>query len=261
VLGGWRVDNASPDYGFSFPREIVLSGWLGGALQWHVAAMWIIVVNGLVYLTFVYLHGEWRDLVPRKGDIRDSVQMVKFYTFRRKDHPHQGKHNALQKLAYFTMPWLGVVLVLTGLAIWKPVELGWLTAIFGGYVWARYWHFLAMIALVVLSITLASIFYPDSQQRVLNFVDTLAPGLHDFIAQNLKSYLGGRISSSIIAIGFLVWSGKNLFMGLAYALDRALGVPKGRPLIHNIVLSIVMLPIMAVMLVIAMGLPVIMSIK
>jgi thiosulfate reductase cytochrome b subunit len=78
--------------------------------------------------------------------------MIRFYLFLRRDHPHQGKHNALQKSAYYAMPWLGVVLVLTGLAIWKPVELSPLTAVFGGYVWARYWHFMAMTALVVLAV-------------------------------------------------------------------------------------------------------------
>jgi thiosulfate reductase cytochrome b subunit len=114
--------------------------------------MWLLVVNGLVYIAFVYLHGEWRDLVPRKGDIRDSWQMVKFYTFRRKDHPHQGKHNALQKTAYFLLPVFGLLAVLTGLAIWKPVQLAPLTALFGGYVWARYWHFMAMLGIVILSV-------------------------------------------------------------------------------------------------------------
>jgi thiosulfate reductase cytochrome b subunit len=75
--------------------------------------------------------------------------MVKYYTFRRRDHPRQGKHNALQRASYFAMPLLGVVLVLTGLAIWKPVQLGGLTALFGGYVWARYWHFIAMLLLAL----------------------------------------------------------------------------------------------------------------
>jgi thiosulfate reductase cytochrome b subunit len=112
----------------------------------------VLVVNGLIYLAFVYLHGEWRDLVPRKGDIRDSWQMVKFYAFKRKDHPHQGKHNALQKGAYFLLPVAGALAVVTGIAIWKPVQLSWLTALFGGYVWARYWHFIAMVVIVVLSV-------------------------------------------------------------------------------------------------------------
>ncbi len=66
--------------------------------------MWVLVVNGLVYLTFIYLHGEWRDLVPRRGDARDAIEMIKFYLFVTKAHPHQGKHNAMQKATYFAMP-------------------------------------------------------------------------------------------------------------------------------------------------------------
>lgn len=118
----------------------------------------------------------------------------------------------------------------------------------------------ALFPLVVLVLSAASYVYPMAQERVLTFFDEFSPTLHQFVAANLQSYIYGRGISSIIALAFLVWSGKNLFMGLAYALDRALGVPKGRPLIHNIALSLVMLPIMAIMLVIAMGLPVVMSI-
>ena len=114
--------------------------------------MWVLVVNGLVYLAFIYLHGEWRDLVPRRGFARDCLAMARFYLFASKEHPRQGKHNALQRGAYFAMPWVAAVSVITGLAIWKPVQLGWLTGLMGGYPWARYWHFLAMAALVALSI-------------------------------------------------------------------------------------------------------------
>jgi thiosulfate reductase cytochrome b subunit len=165
VGSGLRIFNAYPAFarkgeifccypweGQPVPDWLTFGGWLAGARNWHFAMMWVLVVNGLIYLAFVYLHGEWRDLVPRRGDIRDSWQMLKFYAFRRKDHPHQGKHNALQKTAYFLMPVAGAVLVFTGLGIWKPVQLAWLTNFFGGYVWARYWHFLATVALVVLSV-------------------------------------------------------------------------------------------------------------
>lgn len=118
----------------------------------------------------------------------------------------------------------------------------------------------ALFPLVVLIMTAASYVYPFAQERVLTFFDAYSPTLHEFVQANLTSYIYGRGISSLIAFGFLIWSGKNLFMGLAYALDRALGVPKGRPLIHNIALSIVMLPVMAVLLIVAMALPVILSI-
>jgi thiosulfate reductase cytochrome b subunit len=165
VGSGLRIFNAYPAFarkGQSFccypfegdriPDWLTFGGWLAGARNWHFAMMWVLTLNGLVYLGFIYLHGEWRDLVPRRGLSRDGWQMVRFYLALRKDHPRQGKHNALQRLVYFAMPWVGVVAVLSGLAIWKPVQLAPLTAAFGGFVWARYWHFLAMVVLVVLSI-------------------------------------------------------------------------------------------------------------
>jgi thiosulfate reductase cytochrome b subunit len=140
-----------PFAGQKIPEWLTFGGWLAGARRWHFAAMWLLVANGLVYLGFIYLHGEWRDLAPRRGTFGDAFQMVKFYLALRKDHPHQGKHNALQRSAYFAMPLFGVAAVISGLAIWKPVQLAPLTHLLGGFVWARYWHFLAMLALVVLT--------------------------------------------------------------------------------------------------------------
>lgn len=163
VGSGLRIFNAYPAFarrgetfccypweGTPFPPWLTFGGWLAGARNWHFAMMWVLVVNGIVYLSFLYLHGGWRDLVPRRGDARDALEMAKFYLFLRRRHPRQKKHNALQKGAYFLMPLVGMVAVLTGLAIWKPVQLALLTDLFGGYAWARYWHFVAMVALVVL---------------------------------------------------------------------------------------------------------------
>ncbi|HEU4563328.1 MAG TPA: cytochrome b/b6 domain-containing protein [Gemmatimonadaceae bacterium] len=133
-------------------HDFYFGGWLAGARNWHFAMMWVLVAAGLVYVAFIWLHGEWRDLAPRRGDARDAWEMVKFYLFVRRDHPHQGKHNALQKLAYFTLPFLGMLAVASGIAIWKPVQLGWLTGLFGGYVWARYWHFMAMLLIVAIGV-------------------------------------------------------------------------------------------------------------
>jgi Ni/Fe-hydrogenase b-type cytochrome subunit len=164
VGSGLRIFNAYPGFarrgesfccypfeGREIPADLTFGGWLAGARHWHFAMMWVLVVNGLVYLAWVYLHGEWRDLVPRRGDARDVLEMARFYVFLRTDHPRQGKHNALQRLTYFALPWLAALTVVTGLAIWKPTQLAPLTAVFGGYAWARYWHFLCMAAIVALS--------------------------------------------------------------------------------------------------------------
>ena len=163
VASGLRIFNAYPAFarkgehfccypfeGKPIPAALTFGGWLAGARHWHFAMMWVLVVNALVYIAFLYLHGEWRDLAPRRDDVRGAWQMIEFYLFAIKEHPHQGKHNALQKTAYFAMPIVAAVIVLSGIAIWKPVELHWLTMLFGGYVWARYVHFVAMILLVLL---------------------------------------------------------------------------------------------------------------
>jgi thiosulfate reductase cytochrome b subunit len=165
VTSGLRIFNAYPAFsrkgeifccypfeGRAIPGWLTFGGWLAGARNWHFAMMWVLLINGCVYVGFVYLHGEWRDLVPRRGDIRDSWEMVKFYAFARREHPVQGKHNALQRGPYFAMPIVGFIAVLTGLAIWKPVQLALLTNLLGGYALARFWHFLAMLALVVLAL-------------------------------------------------------------------------------------------------------------
>jgi len=164
IGSGLRIFNAYPAFarrgetfccypfaGHKIPAWLTFGGWLAGARAWHFAMMWVLVINGLVYLGFVYLHGEWRDLVPRRGIVRDALDMVKFYVAARRDHPRQGKHNALQRLTYFSLPFIAVASVLSGLAIWKPVQLAPLTWLLGGFVWARYWHFLAMTTLVVVS--------------------------------------------------------------------------------------------------------------
>ncbi len=165
VGSGLRIFNAFPAFarkgetfccypfeGKPIPKFLTFGGWLAGARNWHFAMMWVLALNGLVYVAFLWLHGEWRDLAPRRGDARDAWRMIRFYLFLRKDHPHQGKHNALQKGVYFALPWIGLLAVVTGVAIWKPVQLRPLTQLLGGYEWARYWHFVVMVTLVVLAL-------------------------------------------------------------------------------------------------------------
>jgi len=164
VGSGLRIFNAYPAFarrGETFccypfehkpiPKALTFGGWLGGARNWHFGMRWLLVVNGLIYLAFIYLHGEWREVVPRKSFARDSLAMLSYYLFIKKRHPVQGKYNALQRGTYFVLPIIGAVAVITGIAIWKPVQLQWLTDLMGGYVWARYWHFLSMVLLVALS--------------------------------------------------------------------------------------------------------------
>ena len=123
------------------PEWSRLGGWLAGALNWHFALMWPLVAVGLLYVGYLVASGEWRSLWFRPRDVRGAWEMTRYYLRLRKDHPPQGKHNPLQKLAYSSIVLFGVLAVLTGVAIYKPVQFGWLTALFGGFQLARFWHF------------------------------------------------------------------------------------------------------------------------
>jgi thiosulfate reductase cytochrome b subunit len=147
IGSGWEIYNASPLFPFTFPKTITLGGWLAGALLWHFAAMWLFVVNGLVYVTLGILTGRFRrKLLPiRPGEIIADARAA----FRGQlSHDDLSVYNAVQKLLYLGVILAGVVVVLSGLAIWKPVQLQELAALFGGYDFARYVHFAAMAAIV-----------------------------------------------------------------------------------------------------------------
>jgi thiosulfate reductase cytochrome b subunit len=147
IGSGWEIYNASPLFPFRFPREITIGGWLAGALLWHFAAMWLLVVNGLVYLALGLATGRFRrKLTPiRPGDVAADVKAA---LTGKLAHDDLSVYNAVQKLLYLGVILAGVVIVLSGLAIWKPIQLQELTAVFGGYEAARYVHFLAMAAIV-----------------------------------------------------------------------------------------------------------------
>ncbi len=147
VSSGWRIYNASPLFDFKFPRDLTLGGWLGGALQWHFAAMWILVVNGLVYVGYGLWSRHFRSnflpLTPR------SVWLEFSNALRGRIKHELGVYNAVQRAAYVGVIGVLVVLVLSGIAIWKPVQFQGLAALMGGFEGARWVHFIAM-ALVVL---------------------------------------------------------------------------------------------------------------
>src|SRR3984893_15482571 len=147
VMSGWQIYNASPLFNFSFPASITLGGWLGGGLLWHFAAMWLLMVNGLVYLTLGLATGRFRKkLLPiTPGGVISDVKAA--LTFKLA-HEDLTKYNYVQKLLYAGIIAVGIIIVLSGLSIWKPVQLQWLTALFGGYDIARYGHFFCMAAIV-----------------------------------------------------------------------------------------------------------------
>lgn len=156
ILSGWRIYNASPLFGFEFPAGFTLGGWLAGAIAWHFAAMWLLLLNGLAYLAYGLLSGHFRRSflpISGRGLWRDLTQARQ----GRLDHA-PGRYNAVQRLAYIGVILAAFVVVLSGFAIWKPVQLQELTALLGGYEAARRWHFFAMAAIVaflILHISLA----------------------------------------------------------------------------------------------------------
>ena len=147
VTSGWRIYNASPLFDFRFSRDLTLGGWLGGALQWHFAAMWMLAANGLIYVIYGFATGHFKanflPLTPR-------AVLSEFGNALRGRIKHElGVYNAVQRAAYVGVISVIVVIVLSGLAIWKPVQFQVLAALMGGFEGARWVHFIAM-ALIVL---------------------------------------------------------------------------------------------------------------
>jgi thiosulfate reductase cytochrome b subunit len=146
IMSGWQIYNASPLFDFRFSRDITLGGWLGGALLWHFAAMWLLMINGLVYLVMGFASGRFRNkLLPitPSGVIGDLKAALTF----KLSHDDLTVYNYVQRLLYAGIIVVGVLVVLSGLSIWKPVQLYWLVMLFGDYPTARYVHFFCMAAI------------------------------------------------------------------------------------------------------------------
>ena len=147
IGSGWQIYDASPLFGFTFPHQIALGNWLAGALLWHFAAMWLLVINGIVYVTLGIVSGRFRrklfPVYPREV-LHDLFAALRGHL----SHDDLSMYNAVQKLLYLGILAIGVVIVLSGLSIWKPVQFHLLTSFFGGYNTARYVHFAAMTAIV-----------------------------------------------------------------------------------------------------------------
>jgi thiosulfate reductase cytochrome b subunit len=154
----------------TMPEWARLGGWLAGGLNWHFALAWPFIITGLMYLGYLAASGEWRSLLFRPHDLPRAWAMQLYYLRLRKEHPPQGKHNALQKAAYSFIVLLGALAVLTGFAIYKPVQLAWLTALFGGFERARYWHFVSVwvfVGFTLLHVALVFLVDPASLRAMI----------------------------------------------------------------------------------------------
>ncbi len=150
VMSGLRIYNASPLWNFYVPKNLTLGGWLAGARMWHFFGMWLFFINGAVWFLYNLLskHG-WRTTIFRKGDASGILPMIQYYLRVRKEHPPVKKYNALQKLAYTTIPFAAIGSVVSGMAVYWPVRFSRFAWVLGGYEVARYWHFVFMAALVL----------------------------------------------------------------------------------------------------------------
>jgi thiosulfate reductase cytochrome b subunit len=132
------------------PKWLTIGDWLAGGRHWHFAVAWLLVINGLIYLAYFFASGEWRRRLFIPGrDAWNAVLQFAYYMRIRRTPPPADFYNGLQRLAYNSVILFGLVMVLSGLAIYKPVQLHFLTLLFGGYDGARVIH-LAGLCLLAL---------------------------------------------------------------------------------------------------------------
>jgi thiosulfate reductase cytochrome b subunit len=147
LMSGLKIYNASPLYGFRFPPDVTLGGWLAGALAWHFAVMWLLVFNGLAYLAYGFFSGHF---------VRKILNIGAMAAYRniRLEMKHlllhgTGEYNIIQRILYVLVIWDVILLFFSGLALWKPVQFQGLGALLGGYDQARHIHFFGMVILAV----------------------------------------------------------------------------------------------------------------
>jgi Ni/Fe-hydrogenase b-type cytochrome subunit len=156
VGSGLQIFRAFPSFGakipendlLHWPKAFAIGGWLGGALQWHLTFMWIYMATGVLYLGYQIFSGNYRQVLFTHRDIPGVWPMVKHYFFFGPKPPLREAYNPLQKQAYTTAIGLGVLSVVTGFVVWKPVQLSWLGWMMGGFHYARIWHFAVMWAIL-----------------------------------------------------------------------------------------------------------------
>ena len=146
MMSGWRIYNATAFLGFAIPKSVTLGGWLGGAIQWHFAAMWVLIINGLFYLASNLATGRLQrkffPLSPRTI-LADVLAALKGNLA----HADPRHYNMVQRLAYLFVMLDSVLLVVSGLVLWKSVQFPLLRELLFGYEGARLTHFFAMAAL------------------------------------------------------------------------------------------------------------------
>lgn len=149
VWSGILIYWANPAY-IPLPDPVAealkLDARLAIGIGWHFAIAWVFVVNGLLYLAYLAWSGEWREIVPRRDSFKEALLVTLHDLKLRKEAPPMtGKMNGAQRFAYTGVIVLSAVAVISGVAIWKPVQIGWLTELLGGYEPSRFIHFVCMV--------------------------------------------------------------------------------------------------------------------
>ena len=122
---------------------------LAEGMTWHFVVMWLFAVNGIVYVTYTIVSGHWRELLPNRRSFREALQVLLHDLYLSKTLPPPRKFNGAQQIAYSGVVLMGLGSIVTGLAIYKPIQLGWLTYLLGGYPMARFEHFLLLLGYVL----------------------------------------------------------------------------------------------------------------
>jgi thiosulfate reductase cytochrome b subunit len=146
---GWGETTLYHFFHDAFYKDLRIPQRLAEGMAWHFLLMWIFLINGLLYVLYTFASGEWRHLVPNRRSFGEAIQVVLHDLHLSRHEPPRRKFNGAQQFAYTGVLLMGVGSVLTGLAIYKPTQLAWLTALLGGYEWARFEHFWLMIGYVL----------------------------------------------------------------------------------------------------------------
>ena len=134
----------------TFAEKVGIDHRLAEGMGWHFFIMWPFALNGLIYVSYLILSGDWKNLLPDLRSFKEVIPVV-LHDLKLRKHapPARGKYNAAQRVAYFIVIVMGIGSLITGLAIYKPVQVGWLTHLLGGYQAARLEHFILMVGFVV----------------------------------------------------------------------------------------------------------------
>jgi thiosulfate reductase cytochrome b subunit len=137
-IGSWTVFHFFPEW---FYDSLKVSGRLAEGMAWHFLLMWIFAINGVLYVAYTVFSGEWRYLIPNRNSFREAIQVMLYDLHLSKVHPPRRKFNGAQQIAYTSIILMGFGSLVTGLAIYKPIQFSWLTTLLGGYPAARWEHF------------------------------------------------------------------------------------------------------------------------